>query len=103
MIGTRHLCLERTDRAVFIFTTRGIGDPVAERKSFQSDNATMILTSTGVIIVKNDKGQVITMYYCTLEAAQWVVGKHYLPESVYNVIKKNIKKGYLKMQNEIKY
>jgi hypothetical protein len=103
MTGTKHFCLERTDRAIFIFTTRGMGEPVAERKSWQDENATMILTDTGVIVVKNAQGKIVTMYYCTVEAARWVVNSNHIPSALYRTIEKNIKRGYLKMQNSVKY
>ena len=100
---TQHLAQDRADRAIFIAMTRGIGEPVAERQSWKDTKAIMTLTDTGVIVVKNLQGKIITMYYCTVTEAKWVVNKKALPQAVYNVITKNCKNGYIKKQDEVRY
>ena len=97
---SKHLCQERTDRAVFILTTLGIGEPVRTRHSDTKENITLVLTSTGVILVRNDTtGTIITMYYATMKEASWVASGR-MPDGVYNRIVKNVKAGYIKRQNE---
>ena len=98
---SKHLCQERTDRAVFILTTLGMGEPVLMRQSDTKADVTLVLTSTGVILIRNNNtGKIITMYYATIKEATWVAGGR-MPDSVYNRIVKNVKAGYIKKQNEI--
>ena len=98
-----HLCQERTDRAVFILTTLGMGEPVRERQSTRAANVVLRLTTTGVILVYNTSAsKIITMYYATMKEASWVAnGK--MPDAVYNRIVKNVKAGYITQQERIKY
>lgn len=98
---SRHLCQERTDRAVFILMTLGMGEPVRTRQSDTKKDITLVLTSTGVILVRNNStSKIITMYYATMKEASWVAGGR-MPDSVYSRIIKNTKAGYIKKQNEI--
>lgn len=86
---SKHMREDRLDRAVFIATTIGYGKIIYERKAEERDTISC-LTDTGVMIVKNSAGVIITMYianfqqmaYCTYNnAPQWLI----------NTIKKNEK------------
>lgn len=98
-----HLCQERTDRAVFILTTLGMGEPVRERQSTRAANVVLRLTTTGVILVCNaSTNKIITMYYATIKEASWVANGR-IPDAVYNRIVKNTKAGYITQQEYAKY
>ena len=98
-----HLCQERTDRAVFILTTLGMGEPVRERQSTRASNVVLRLTTTGVILVYDTSAsKIITMYYATMKEASWVANGR-MPDAVYNRIVKNAKAGYITQQECVKY
>ena len=98
-----HLCQERTDRAVFILTTLGMGEPVRERPSTRASNVVLRLTTTGVILVYDTSAsKIITMYYATMKEASWVANGR-MPDAVYNRIVKNTKAGYITQQECVKY
>ena len=98
-----HLCQERTDRAVFILTTLGMGEPVRERQSTKADNVVLRLTTTGVILVYDVRAsKIITMYYATMREASWVANGR-MPDAVYSRIVKNMKAGYITQQEQVKY
>ena len=57
-----HVVNDRMDRVMLIATTIGWGEEILRVWSWQ-DDAYMILTSTGVVLVKGSNGKLIT-YLC---------------------------------------
>lgn len=94
---TRHMKNDRIDRAVFIAMTVGFGN-VVHTKYSEETNTYSYLTDTGVILIKNPKDVIITMYIANMAQAYAVSGGQ-LSKALLKIVQKNIAKNYLKLQN----
>ena len=97
---TKHMKEDRINRAVFIATTVGFGEVIAE-KYVAKKQSISCLTDTGVIIVKNEENVIVTMYIATYQQAQAIAGKNF-PLAVAKKVRSNEKRGLIKQQNEYK-
>ena len=95
---SHHLRAERLDRVAYIATTIGYGNIVFERHS-SSTPTVSCLTDTGVLIVKDEEGMIITMYIAEYKQANYVTHNN-TPQWLSNVIKKNLQKRRHILQNE---
>lgn len=87
---TRHMKNERIDRGVYISTTVGFGDVIAEKYSSQR-KCFLLLTNTGVIFAKSQRtGKLITLYFANINEALFVLDGA-VPPYLKNKIKKNEK------------
>ena len=106
MTMTEHFRTERADRYAFIATTIGIGEIIHSHKQqynkWGTEPATVHITSTGVAIVTNPEGLIVTMYILTLTELQ----KYYtdtIPMVINAIVKANMKKKLHLLQNQVKY
>ena len=95
---SHHLRADRLDRVAYIATTIGYGNIVFERHS-PSTPTVSCLTDTGVLIVKDEEGMIITMYIAEYKQANYVTHNN-TPQWLSNVIKKNLQKRRHILQNE---
>ena len=95
---SHHLRADRLDRVVYIATTIGYGNVVFERHSPNTPTVSC-LTDTGVLIVKDEEGMIITMYIAEYKQANYVTHNN-TPQWLSNVIKKNLQKRRHILQNE---
>ena len=95
---SHHLRADRLDRVAYIATTIGYGNIVFERHS-SSTPTVSCLTDTGVLIVKDEEGMIITMYIAEYKQANYVTHNN-TPQWLSNVIKKNLQKRRHILQNE---
>jgi predicted membrane GTPase involved in stress response len=107
MTVSKHFLTDRADRYAFIATTIGIGTVVhTYRQSFSKygdEPCTVNITNTGVAIIKNDKGMVVTMYVITLKEAQKYFINNTIPLILNAIIKRNMRNNYHLLQNTMKY
>jgi hypothetical protein len=102
---SEHFRTDRADRYAFIATTLGIGEVIHSHKQlynkYGTEPCTVYITTTGVAIVKNPKGTIVTMYVLTLNEAR----KYFnvIPFLLESIIKTNMKKKYHLLQNDITY
>ncbi len=102
---TNHLQQERADRYAFIVTTIGLGT-VVHTTHYTShkygDNIKLDITSTGVAMVYNPQGVLVTLYILRIgEARKYFDGE--LPMVLEAVIKKNMRLHLPEKQNQVKY
>ena len=95
---SHHLRADRLDRVAYIATTIGYGNIVFERHSLSTPTISC-LTDTGVLIVKDEEGMIITMYIAEYKQANYVTHNN-TPQWLSNVIKKNLQKRRHILQNE---
>lgn len=89
---SRHLALDREDRALRILTTIGLGEELITVPWPDSDGrpALRTLTSTGVILCKNkDTKKVCTMFIANPSQVRRMYGQNHCPDYIYNIVKKN--------------
>ena len=102
---TKHFRQDRADRYAFIATRVGIGTIIQSYEQpirKHSDGCVVNVTTTGVAIVKNGNGEIVTMYVLTESEAN----KYFpdgMPMLLRGVIKANMRKKYHLLQNEVKY
>ena len=94
---TWHMKKDRINRAVFIAMTVGFGN-VVHTKYCKESNTYSYLTDTGVIIIKDPKDVIITMYLANVAQAYAVSGGQ-LSKALLKIVQKNIAKNYLKLQD----
>ena len=100
-IVTKHFMKERAGRYAFIATTVGIGKPVHTIERINSNSGELCyvqVTDTGVVMVKSKDNAIITLYLANITEIQtyFVNG---VPCVIEAIVKRNMKKGYVKMQN----
>lgn len=108
MTISKHLMRDRADRYTFIATQIGIGTVIHTYQHPHSPTgntpATISITSTGIALVKNpDTDMLITMYVLTLKEATNYFDNGILPMVLDGIIRRNMKRKYHLLQNEIKY
>ena len=99
---SRHLLEERGDRIAYIGMTMGFGEIQYKfRSANKMGDRIEAITNTGVIVVLSvNEKLIITMFPATIDKAAALfreAGEDKIPYSLYNTIKKNQLKGYLKM------
>lgn len=94
-----HMINDRMDRYIFIQTHTGMGNIAHEEYVPERDHIE-IITDTGVLIVTdNEKRVLITCFYLSMDKAKALYKDKPIPPKVRNVIKSNMKKNYIKLQN----
>ena len=91
---TYHVTEERLDRVMAIAQHIGWGTELVSVTDQQSLNHVLILTSTGVLLVKSHKGHLITAYVPTMgkvRAIYATLGYDHIPDPVYFRLQKSIK------------
>lgn len=106
MTISNHFMAERADRYTFIATNIGLGTVVhthrQEWSKYGSTPTTVKITSTGIAMVMTDDDKLVTMYVLTLKEAERYYNNA-IPMVIEAIIKKNMRKKYHLLQNEIKY
>ena len=69
---TCHARFDRSERLEYIIDTIGVGKEVCQMFYDVEKPCTKVLTTTGVIIIKSTKNQVITAFIATMGQAQTV-------------------------------
>lgn len=71
---SEHFRIDRADRYAFIATTLGLGEIIHSHKQlynkYGTEPCTVYITTTGVAVVKNPEGTIVTMYVLTLSEAR---------------------------------
>ena len=100
--ASAHFIVDRKDRIEIIEKTVGWGEPIAEAKDKKDRDATAILTSTGVIVVRAFDGMIITAFVATVRQAQAVwsraTGTTAMPRTLWNIINYNNNTTYWRMK-----
>lgn len=95
---TKHMEQDRLDRYARIATEVGFGRTVMtikeEDRRRQYEVVTLYLTSTGVLIVRNQQEEIVTMYCPTIRQVQKHFGIERLPQFLFHAICNNYRKGY---------
>lgn len=90
---SRHVELDRQDRFNLINNTVGFGLPVVEARDKQDETCTATLTSTGVIVIINAHGVIVTVWIASVRQAIAVyataTGTTRLPKNLWNIINYN--------------
>lgn len=100
-----HFQKDRADRYAFIATTIGLGNVIhsykQQKNKWHTEPCTVEITSTGIAIVKAPDGMVVTMYVLTINEAE----KYFdtMPLLLAAVIRRNMKRRFHILQNEIKF
>lgn len=97
---TFHAQVERADRIEKIIDTIGFGEPYLEtppvRDAITNRVTTKILTTTGVIIVKNERNAIVTCYVASVKQAVECCCcggmRIYLPKELFSTIRQHEKK-----------
>ena len=97
----KHLTHDRIDRAVYIASTVGVGKEVIRTYNEKRDSYSC-LTDTGVMVIRDPKGVIITMYIASMNQAI-AMSNNQLSKTLRNTIKHNEKKGYFAEQNSKKF
>lgn len=100
-VFSQHLLTDRIDRAVYIALSIGIGEPVIE-KPIPEERKVLIITDTGVVLVKSTSGKTITMFIATLEQLSYIADGH-APGWLLKKVLKNQKAGHIKNQDRVRY
>ena len=94
---SEHAQYDRQDRIVRIATSIGFGEVVhIFRRKNQYGYTRHCITSTGVVVIKDDKQEtVITMFACTEKQLLGYYNNRKPPNAVYKAVMRNSKKKYL--------
>lgn len=98
---SKHLTHDRIDRAVYIASTIGVGKEIIRAYNEKKDSYSC-LTDTGVMIIRNPKDVIITMYIASMNQAIAMTNNQ-LSKTLRNTIKRNEKEGHLAKQNSKKF
>ena len=94
---SQHMLNDRMDRYVVIATEVGFGEvamSIQRTDVRYGGKVTIQLTTTGVIIIKNDFDLIVTMYCTTVKQAHHLFRVNHLPQAVYKAIQRNSRHGY---------
>ena len=97
----KHLTHDRINRAVYIASTIGVGNEIIRSYNEKKDSYSC-LTDTGVMIIRNPKGAIITMYIASMNQAI-AMTHNQLSKTLRNIIKRNEKEGHLAEQDSKKF
>lgn len=100
-VFSQHLLTDRIDRAVYIALSIGIGEPVIE-KPVPEEHKILVITDTGVVLVKGANGKTITMFIASLEQLSYITDGH-APGWLLKKVLKNQKAGHIKNQDKARY
>ena len=103
---TRHFQTERVDRFIYIATKIGLGEVVfkEEREDTLKGYGRVIIeiTSTGIKkVIDAKENKLITMYLLTEKELRCHIKNPTV--ALRNKVRKNAEKGYISMQNKIKF
>jgi UDP-N-acetylglucosamine enolpyruvyl transferase len=100
---TIHFSQDRIERATYIAETVGFGEVIRTAEYYDSDGryACQQITDTGVVVIRNDRNMLVTMYIA--EPDQMIeifhrFGWGRVPVALWNKVKKNAQKGYIRRQ-----
>jgi hypothetical protein len=89
---------DRLDRYARIATEVGFGRTVMtikeEDRRRQHEIVTLYLTSTGVLIIRNQQEEIVTMYCPTIKQVKKHFGIERLPQFLFHAICDNYRRGY---------
>lgn len=91
---TYHVTEERLDRVMAIAQYVGWGTELVSVADSQNPRHVLVLTSTGVLLVKSRQGHLITAYVPTVgkvRAIYTTMGYDHIPDPVYFRLQKSIK------------
>jgi hypothetical protein len=95
---TKHMAQDRLDRYARIATEVGFGRTVMtikqEDRREWCEMVTLYLTSTGVLIIRNQQEEIVTMYCPTIKQVKKHFGIERLPQFLFHAICDNYHKGY---------
>jgi hypothetical protein len=101
---TEHFRTERADRYAFIATTIGVGEVIHSFKQHHNkwgtDPCIVNVTNTGVAIVTNPKGAIVTMYILSLREAEKYFAAGEMPMVLSGIIRRNMRKKLHLKQND---
>jgi hypothetical protein len=99
---TYHISEDRLDRACYIMQTIGIGEIVKEEKCFDEKGRTswQCLTDTGVLLVLDEKKEIVITLYIATQAKVSAMYKGKTPSWMFKIVRKN--KVYQEMQNKVR-
>ena len=97
----KHLTHDRIDRAVYIASTIGVGKEIIRAYNEKKDSYSC-LTDTGVMVIRDPKGVIITMYIASMNQAI-AMTHNQLSKTLRNIIKRNEKEGHLAGQDSKKF
>lgn len=90
---SRHVELDRQNRFNLINNTVGFGLPVVEAKDKNNNECTATLTTTGVIVIIDPHGIIVTAWIASVRQAIGVyataTGSTKLPKNLWNVVNYN--------------
>jgi hypothetical protein len=95
---TKHMEQDRLDRYARIATEVGFGRTVMtikeEDRRRRHEIVTLYLTSTGVLIIRNQQEEIVTMYCPTIKQVKKHFGIERLPQFLFHAICDNYRRGY---------
>jgi hypothetical protein len=88
---TYHISEDRLDRAMFIMTTIGIGDVIKEQRRVDEQGRVswQCLTNTGVILVMNEKKDMVITLYIAKQPKVSAMYEGNTPSWVIKLVRKN--------------
>ena len=93
-----HVIIDRADRIGIIEKTVGWGEPLVQAPDLKGRDATAILTTTGVIIIRSLDNMIITAWIASVPQAISVwrraTGEKNLPNAVWNIVNYNNNTDY---------
>ena len=98
---SKHFMTERAGRYAYIASTVGVGEVVhtIDRTHISGRQATVSITSTGVILVRDLEGGIITMYLARLTEIAKYFDEGIVPMVLAAVVHMNMKRGRIEEQN----
>jgi hypothetical protein len=108
MTISKHFQTERADRYAYIATTVGVGTVVHTVTQQWTKHKSGIpckvnITNTGVAIITDQEGNLVTMYILTIEEAKRYFVNAAIPMVLAAIIKMNTKRRHHILQNEVKF
>lgn len=101
---TQHMSLDRSDRAIYILSTIGMGDHIIKEQRCVDDKGRVswqCLTNTGVLLVMDERKEIIITMYIASQPKVSAMYEGKTPSWVFNIVRKNRK--HAEMQNKVRY
>jgi hypothetical protein len=91
--ASAHVLIDRKTRVEIIEKTVGFGTPFVEASDIKQRDCTAILTTTGVIVIMDENGEIITTWIASVKQAVSVyaraTGTAKLPKWIWNIVNYN--------------
>ena len=91
--ASAHVLIDRKTRVEVIEKTVGFGVPFIEAPDIKERDCTATLTTTGVIVIMDDNGEIITTWIASVKQAVSVyaraTGTTKLPKWIWNIVNYN--------------